>query len=115
MRRTIGGLLILALAVLACGPSAGEESGASDAELDEVCRALERVGYDFWELMLGDLLEERPFGSTSTPRPGRLSGMRLIEVGADIHDVHPGPDNARSYCEERISRDGEPELGNKDL
>ena len=70
---------ILAISV-ACMPGAGEISGASDSELDRACAALSRVGYDYWQLNVLDV------------------GGRTLEVAADIHTAHSGPDNTRKYC-----------------
>ena len=68
---------------VACMPGAGEISGASDAELDRTCSALSRVGYDYWQL-----------------DPVAIGG-RTMEVAADIHTAHSGPDNTRQFCEGR--------------
>ena len=85
MKVRIGAILLAgALAVsIACMPGAGEISGASDSELDRACITLSRVGYDYWQL---DVV---------------ATGGRLMEVAADIHTAHPGPDNTRKYCEGR--------------
>ena len=77
-------ILCFAIAVLAgCMPSAGEVSNASEEELNKACAALSHVGYDYYEL---DVL---------------ASGGRILEVAADIHTSHTGPDATRKYCEER--------------
>ena len=76
-------LTVVVAAVVACTPGAGEISGASDWELDRACAALSRVGYDYWQL---DAVA--------------ISG-RLMEVAADIHTAHTGPDNTRKYCKGR--------------
>ena len=85
MKAKIGAVLLAgALTVtVACMPGAGEISGASESELDRACAALSRVGYDYWQL---NVLEV---------------GGRLMEVAADIHTAHSGPDNTRKYCEGR--------------
>ena len=67
----------------ACMPSAGEISGASNSELDRVCNVLSHVGYDYYRL-----------------DPVAI-GSRLLEVAADIHTAHPGPEKTRKYCEGR--------------
>lgn len=85
MRTRIAGILLgCALAVgIACMPGAGEISGASDSELDQACSALSRVGYDYWQLNVLNV------------------GGRILEVAADIHTAHTGPENTRKYCEDR--------------
>ena len=64
-------------------PSAGEVTNASEEELDKACAALSRVGYDYYELNVLAI------------------GGRTLEVAADIHTSHAGPDATRKYCEER--------------
>ena len=82
--RILATLLAGALAVsIACMPGAGEISQASDSELDRACSALSRASYDYYQL---DIL---------------AIGGRILEVAADIHTAHPGPDNTREYCEGR--------------
>ena len=82
--RIVAILLAGALTVsIACMPGAGEISGASEAELDRACDALARVGYDYWQLNVLDV------------------GGRILEVAADIHTAHTGPENTRKYCEGR--------------
>ena len=71
----------IAALFVACGPGVGEISGATDAELDKACAVLERVGYDYWQVGISDL--------------------RIMEVAADIHTAHPGPEKAQKYCEGR--------------
>lgn len=77
----IGGLSFLT--AIACMPNAGEISNATDAELNRTCSALSSVGYDYWQL---DLI---------------AIGGRLVEVAADIHTAHSGPEETRKYCEGR--------------
>ena len=80
----LSALLAGAIAVsVACMPGAGEISQASDSELDRACSELSRVGYDYYRL---DVL---------------AVGGRILEVAADIHTAHTGPDNTREYCEGR--------------
>ena len=76
-------VVVMSLVILSCSPSAGEISGASKGELDRACNALARVGYDHWNL---DIL---------------AVGGRTLEVAADIHTAHPGPDNTREFCQDR--------------
>ena len=76
----LAGALIVSVA---CMPGAGEISGASDDELDRACNVLSRVGYDYYQLDVTAI------------------GGRLLEVAADIHTAHSGPDNTREYCEGR--------------
>jgi hypothetical protein len=68
--------------IAACGPKVGEISGASKAELDQACKSLSRIGWDYWSLGLG-------------------TGGRILEVSADIHTFHPGPEKTKKYCEGR--------------
>ena len=82
MRKYLAVLGVAGMLAVACAPGAGEISGATDAELDRACGALSRVGYDYWRL--------DPLGS-----------MRMMEVAADIHTSHPGPEQTRKYCEKR--------------
>ena len=85
MKAKVASILLagaLALSV-ACMPGAGEISQASDSELDRACSALSRASYDYYQL---DVL---------------AIGGRILEVAADIHTAHPGPDNTRKYCEGR--------------
>ena len=76
-------LAVMVAASVACMPGAGEISGASDSELDRACAALSRVSYDYWQL-----------------DPVAIGG-RMMEVAADIHTAHSGPENTRKYCEGR--------------
>ena len=68
---------------VACGPKAGEISGATKAELDRACNVLAGVGYDYWQLNVMAI------------------GGRTMEVAADIHTAHPGPKKTRDYCRAR--------------
>ena len=71
----------IGILITACMPSAGEISGASEAELDRACSLLRSVGYDYWRM--------------------NALGGRMLEVAADIHTAHPGPEKTRKYCESR--------------
>ena len=83
-RRLVAILFACVLTVsISCMPGAGEISGATNAELERTCNALSRVGYDYWQL-----------------NPIAIGG-RMMEVAADIHTAHSGPENTRKYCEGR--------------
>ena len=75
--------IVLLFLAVACMPGAGEISGATNKELDGACAALRRVGYDYWSLNVVAV------------------GGRTLEVSADIHFAHPGPQQTREYCEGR--------------
>ena len=64
---------------VACMPGAGEISGATEAELDRACATLSQVGYDYWQLNAVTV------------------GGRTLEVAADIHTAHSGPEKTRKY------------------
>ena len=82
-RKAVGLLAVLPMLVVACMPSAGEISGATSTELDRACQALRAVGYDYWGL------------------DAVAIGGRTLEVAADIHTAHPGPEQTREFCEGR--------------
>ena len=75
--------ILVFIITIACLPEAGEISGATSKEIRSACSSLKRVGYDYWRL---DVLS---------------TGGRIVEVAADIHTSHPGPQKTRAYCEGR--------------
>lgn len=80
------GIVTLGLGILmtlAGCMSTGEISGASDAELDRACSALRQAGYDYWQVAYVTF------------------DGRTIEVAAEIHTFHPGPEQTRKYCQGR--------------
>ena len=83
MRKILAVLIIAGLIALACVPSSIEISNATDAELDQACAALSRVGYDYYQINV------------------MVVGGRILEVAASIHTDHTGPDKTRKYCEGR--------------
>ena len=87
-------LLIILVTVLLLGctlePDAGDASNATDEELDRACAELARVRYDYWKL---DILN---------------AGGRAIEVAADIHTAHPGPESTQKYCQGRAGVESAP-------
>ena len=83
MRKAIAALTIAGLLAVACAPSSIGLSNATDDELDRACTALERVGYDYYQL--------NPLAT----------GGRILEVAASIHTDHAGPDKTQKYCEGR--------------
>lgn len=83
MRKAIAALVIAGLLAVACAPSSISLTNATDAELDQACSALSRVGYDYYQLNV------------------LAVGGRILEVAASIHTDHAGPEKTRKYCEGR--------------
>ncbi len=83
MKYLFAGLLMATL-LTACGPKAGEISGANKAELKTACRVLQNASWDYWQI---DVF--------------RVGG-RTMEVAADIHAMHPGPTKTKKYCEKTM-------------
>ena len=81
MRKLTLAITVAAFLALACMPAAGEITSATDQELDRACTVLRGVGYDYWRL--------------------NAVGGRTLEVAADIHTAHSGPEQTRKYCEGR--------------
>ena len=76
----------MAVLILTSCMEAGDISNATEEELTMTCRSLASVGFDYWKI--GDIT---------------MDG-RTMEVAADIHTVHTGPDETRRYCEKRLDR-----------
>ena len=66
-----------------------EFPNATDAELDEACEVLSRVGYDFERM-------SNPW----TP----ITQKRVVEVAAMIDWNYTGPDNVRGFCRRHSNR-----------
>ena len=89
---TVGVFLFITVSYISCnpasllGPKVGDLSGATDAEISQACKLLASAKYDYWTLGMSNAV---------------LYQGRLLEIAAEIHTLHPGPEQTKEYCVNR--------------